>query len=94
VEQGRIENVYLLRLMNATETPQTYRFEVEGLPGIGIASTTEVTVLPTEVRSVPVRVQVPPNSSEPGSHTVHFTIRSANDAALQVKEKSVFLVPR
>ncbi|MFW9621021.1 MAG: FixG Ig-like domain-containing protein, partial [Macromonas sp.] len=94
VEQGRIENVYLLRLMNATETAQTYQFTIEGLPGIGIASTTEVTVLPTEVRSVPIRVQIPPNSSAPGSHTVHFTIRATGDAALQVTEKSVFLVPR
>lgn len=94
VEQGRIENVYLLRLMNATETAQTYQFTIEGLPGIGIASTTEVTVLPTEVRSVPIRVQIPPNSSAPGSHTVHFTIRATGNAALQVTEKSVFLVPR
>lgn len=94
VEQGRIENVYLLRLMNATETAQTYHLAVEGLPGIDIASTAEVTVLPTEVRSVPMRVQIPPNSSAPGSHTVHFTIRATGDAALQVTEKSVFLVPR
>src|SRR5690606_28770686 len=52
VEFGRIENVFRLQVMNATEQPQRYRIEVEGLKGIEIVSDTEVDVLPTEVRSV------------------------------------------
>ncbi|MCU0931034.1 MAG: cytochrome c oxidase accessory protein CcoG [Serpentinimonas sp.] len=94
VEQGRVENVFRLQVMNATETAQTYRIAVEGMPGVALASPDTVEVLPTEVRSTAVRVQVPPGSSEPGSHTIHFEIVSVNDAGLKVREKSVFLVPR
>ncbi len=93
-EQGRIENVYRLQVMNATEAPQTYRIAVEGLPGIALASEPSVDVLPTEVRSVAVRVQIPPGSATSGSHPIHFSVQADGDASLQVREKSVFLVPR
>ncbi len=93
-EQGRIENVYRLQVMNATEAPQTYRIGVEGLPGIALASEPSVDVLPTEVRSVAVRVQIPPGSAASGSHPIHFSVQAEGDASLQVREKSVFLVPR
>lgn len=94
VEQGRIENVYRLQVMNATESPQTYRIDVTGLPGIVIASDDEVKVLPTEVRSVAVRVQVPPGTADYGSHHIRFGIRSEQDSTIQVEEKSVFMIPR
>ncbi len=94
VEQGRIENVYRLQVMNATEAPQTYRITVEGLPGIALASEPSVEVLPTEVRSVAVRVQIPPAAAASGSHPIHFNVQADGDASLQVREKSVFLVPR
>jgi polyferredoxin len=94
VEQGRIENVFRLQVMNATESPQTYTISVSGLPGIAIASETEITVLPTEVRSAVLRVQIPPNSSDAGSHPIHFDIRSTGTDVAQVSEKAAFLVPR
>ena len=73
---------------------QTYRLSVEGLPGVAIASEPTVEVRPTEVRSVAVRVQVPPGAAEPGSHPIHFDIEATGNATLRVREKSVFLVPR
>ena len=94
VEQGRIENVFRLQIMNATEVPQTYGIQVSGLDGIMIASESEITVLPTEVRSAVLRVQIPPNAAEPGSHTIHFDIRSSGKDVSHVSEKAVFLVPR
>ena len=94
VEQGRIENVYRLQFMNATEQPQTYQLTVEGLPGITLASDAAVNVLPTEVRSVAVRVQIPPGAAVSGSHPIHFGIQADADASIRVQEKSVFLVPR
>ncbi|MBA4214413.1 MAG: cytochrome c oxidase accessory protein CcoG [Polaromonas sp.] len=94
VEQGRIENVFRLQIMNATESTQRYVISVSGLPGIGIASDTEVEVLPTEVRSAAVRVQIPPGTATTGSHTIVFDIRSTGDEISQVSEKAAFLVPR
>lgn len=94
VEQGRIENVFRLQVMNATESTQRYVISVTGLPGIEIASETEIEVLPTEVRSAAVRVQIPPDAATTGSHTIQFDIRSVGDDVYQVSEKAAFLVPR
>lgn len=94
VEQGRIENVFRLQVMNATESPQRYVIEVSGLPGIVIASDAQIEVLPTEVRSAVLRVQVPPDAAAPGSHAIHFVIQSTGDDVAQVTEKAAFLVPR
>ncbi len=94
VEQGRIENVYRLQIMNATEQTQRYSINVSGLPGITLDPATEIEVLPTEVRSAAVRVQIPPGTAEAGSHPIQFDISSAGDEVARVSEKSVFLVPR
>jgi len=94
VEQGRIENVFRLQVMNATEETQRYTITVSGLPGIVIASDSEVEVLPTEVRSAVLRVQVPPDAAATGSHPIQFVIRSVGDDPSEVSEKAAFLIPR
>jgi cytochrome c oxidase accessory protein FixG len=94
VEQGRIENVFRLQIMNATELNQRYNITVSGLPGIEVASASEVEVLPTEVRSVAVRVQIPPGAATSGSHTIVFGIQAVGYDTLAVNEKAAFLVPR
>ena len=90
---GKLENVYRLQLMNATEETQRYRIGADGLDGLEVASDTEVAIGPAESRWVAVRVQIPYGSAAPGSHTIHFTVEAAGGDA-QVREKSVFLVPR
>src|SRR5437868_12823274 len=52
VAGGRLENVYRLQVMNATEQPQRYRIAVQGLEGLTLASEDEVTVGPAESRGV------------------------------------------
>ena len=52
-----------------------------------------VIVLPTEVRSVAVRVQIPPGSAS-GSYPIVFRLQSQSDAAIHLDEKTTFLVPR
>ena len=94
VEQGRIENVFRLQAMNATETVQQLEVSVEGLPGIMIASEPKMVVQPTEVHSLTLRVQIPPGSSPSGSHKIRFLIRSLNDSGIAIQEETVFLVPR
>jgi len=94
VEQGRIENVFRLQIMNATELPQRYAISVSGLPGIALASDAQVQVLSTEARAVAVRVQIPPDAASAGSHPIAFEIRAVGDDAVHVTEKAAFLVPR
>ena len=94
VEMGRIENVYRLQILNATEQLKTYRLVVRGLSGMVIVSDAVVTVQPTEVRSVAVTVQVPPNTAAPGSHPIFFEIAAETDPRMHVDVKSTFIIPR
>jgi cytochrome c oxidase accessory protein FixG len=93
VAGGKLENVYRLQVMNATEQPQRYRIFATGLPGLQLASDAEVTVGPAESRWVPVRLQIGYGSAAPGSHPIEFEIGDAAQGA-HVAEKSVFIVPR
>jgi cytochrome c oxidase accessory protein FixG len=110
VEDGLVENVYRLQLMNATEQAQRYRISVAGLPQVHLAPLPALTVEPAAARWVPVAVRVPPEvaaAAGPGSHRIEFTIErlasasgaeSAGPRAPVVDhalvEKSTFIVPR
>ena len=93
VAGGKIENVYRLQLMNATESTQRYKISASGLPSLVVGSENVVTVGSTESRWVAVRVQAPFDSAAPGSHAIQFEIE-ALDSQDRLTEKSVFLVPR
>jgi cytochrome c oxidase accessory protein FixG len=92
-EGGRLENVYRLQIMNATEQPRHYRIAAHGLEGLSVSPDEAVTVDAAQSRWVAVRLQVPYGSVPAGSHTVHFGIREEGSGA-QVSEKAAFLVPR
>jgi len=94
VAGGKLENVYRLQIMNATETEQRYRISATGLDGLEVTSETEVSVGPAETRGIAARLQIPYGSAEPGSHTVYFNVDAINAGAGRVAEKAVFLVPR
>jgi cytochrome c oxidase accessory protein FixG len=93
VSGGKIENVYRLQVMNATESAQDYRIAVQGLPGLVIASGSLVSVSAAQSRWVPVTLQLPPDMASAGSHAISFEIEAIN-ASGRLTEKSVFLVPR
>nr|WP_233251791.1 cytochrome c oxidase accessory protein CcoG [Limnohabitans sp. Jir72] len=97
VAGGKIENVYRLQIMNAAEKPMNYRLSVEGLHGLELATEHDVLVKSTESLWVSVRVQLPYDAAEPGSHPIEFDIQASDEqgqSVSQLKEKSVFLVPR
>lgn len=93
VSGGKLENVYRLQVMNATEKAQTYGISVKGLNGIEMAEGQVVDVDAAQTRGVTVRVQIPYASAETGSHPIEFEI-TASSGHGHVLEKSVFLVPR
>ncbi|ACB35040.1 cytochrome c oxidase accessory protein CcoG [Leptothrix cholodnii SP-6] len=100
VDDGVIENVYRLQIMNATETTQSYRVAVEGLPGLSLPVTAPVQVASAEARWITVAVQLPPESASragSGAHTIHFDIQrveSGGAAPATLREKSTFVIPR
>jgi len=94
VQQGYVENVYTLRMLNATEQEQPLRLVVHGLPGLQVISETEFSLAPTGARALAVTVRVPPGSSAPGMHPIHFEVQSLGAEPMTVRQDSVFMMPR
>ncbi len=93
VTGGKIENVFRLQVMNATEADQNYRIAVSGMGGITLASDEQFSVASTQSRWIAVRVQLPYEGASPGSHPIRFDITEVGSGK-HVGEDSVFLVPR
>jgi len=98
VENGMLQNVYRLQIMNATESTHRYQFQVSGLENAkvgfkGQAHTPYIKVLPAEARWVVVDVAVPDGSVPAGKHKIEFHIQSLDGPEI-VSEDSVFLAPR
>ncbi|MDY0012887.1 MAG: cytochrome c oxidase accessory protein CcoG [Rhodocyclaceae bacterium] len=95
VEGGLIENIYRLQVMNMTEQPQTFQIQVVGLEGAAMAGDqSRIDVAPATTQAVTVQVQVPPESARPGSSSpLYFVVKSLDDEAVSVKEKTTFLMP-
>ncbi|SNS97039.1 cytochrome c oxidase accessory protein FixG [Noviherbaspirillum humi] len=94
VEDGMIENVYRLQVMNTDEFPHSYRISVIGIDSIRLATPDVVDLPATGSRAVPVRVRVNHGKGEKGSNKIAFEVTAIDAPDVKVKEKAVFLVPR
>ena len=99
VEDGAIENVYRLQIMNRTEVQQTYRISADGIPGLQVQAT-EVSAPPAGIRSVVVSLRLPFSATQtllgqsvPVRFEVSLLDDSRSEPAVQ-REKSTFFVPR
>jgi len=92
-DDGRIENVYNLKVMNTTEEPKRYSLSVEGMDGIEIVGDRIVEVASAENHEVTVVVRVPPESGKKGANAIYFDIKALNHDKIAVHEKASFLVP-
>jgi cytochrome c oxidase accessory protein FixG len=93
VEGGLIENVYRLHVMNIAEAPRHYRVSVTGLPDIGLAGDTLLS-LPAEADATyTLHVRVPAGAGKNGSNLIHFDVQAIEDPKLISHEKATFLIP-
>ena len=103
VEEGAVENVYRIQIMNRTEAPQTYRVAASGIDGLEILAT-PASAGPAAVASMSVSLRLPfavaqglagrsvpvvfeVTGSEPNAGS------GADTRAIQF-EKSTFFIPR
>ncbi|WP_412481253.1 cytochrome c oxidase accessory protein CcoG [Azonexus sp. IMCC34839] len=92
-DDGRIENIYNLKIMNTTESPKRYALTVSGLVGAEIVGEQIVEVASAENHEVTIVVRVPPESGKTGANTIYFDIKALNHDAIKVHEKASFLMP-
>ncbi len=103
VEDGYIENLYRLQVMNATEKPQQFTVSVSGMEGVALARSVALTVAPAEATWVSVAVRVPPEVAAragAGAHPIQFQLMRPPESGVAAApieaavEKSTFVVPR
>lgn len=100
VEDGAVENIYRLQIMNATEEKQVYRVKVNGLDNARIIPDETVQIAPTEAEWITVSVRIPFDTVQKESSGVkplQFDVvrQSDNpDSQVTVREKSTFVIPR
>jgi cytochrome c oxidase accessory protein FixG len=100
VDNGRIENVYRLQLMNTAEAPRRARLSAIGRDGTPLEVQIDAPVLempPLSTRMYMARVRAEPSSVR-GSQSIEFVLESrpvADEASapVVVREKSRFLFP-
>ena len=99
VDDGAVENVYRIQIMNRTEAPQTYRVTVGGIEGL-VLQAREVTVAPAGIESIVASVQLSPQQAQPlrgQSSPIEFEVATQADGSERpavLRERSTFHVPR
>lgn len=92
-DDGKIENVYNLKIMNTTEEAKRYALSVEGMEGIELIGERVVAVASAENHEVTVVVRVPPESGKKGANRIYFDIKALDHEKIAVHEKASFLMP-
>ncbi len=92
LEDGRIENIFTLNVMNTEEQAHRYQVSIEGLPGIEMESR-DIAVPAASSQSVIVLVRAPAESGKKGANPIHFEIAAQENKDIRVREKASFLMP-
>ena len=100
VENGLIENVYRLQIMNTEEVPRNFIVSASGVRGLRVEGTQQPLAIGAAAsQMVAVRLRAEPEGIEKGMHRIEFQV-VASDASGQpmpgifsIHEKSVFYKP-
>ena len=92
--EGLIENVYIIKLLNMDNQDHSYTLTVQGMPELILKKDSDtIFVKSGEVVELPVRVQVDSANIEQRSNEISFTLNATDDDGLSVVEEARFLGP-
>lgn len=91
---GLIENVYTIKLLNMDKDDHVYTLTADGIPDLILKKDIdEIKVKSGDVIELPVRVQVDADNIEQRSSKISFTLKAQGDDGLKVVEDARFLGP-
>ncbi len=93
VEEGLIENLYRLQIMNVSDSAHRYSIGVSGLEGADIAAERIAEVPAGSTRTVLVPVRVPQPSGKRGANVIYFEVKALSNEKVAVREKASFIMP-
>jgi len=94
-DEGLIENVYTLKVLNMDAHAHRFRLQVAGIPGVKMyMDLPEIRVGSGEVLELPVRLRVDEAELKSRSTQISFNLVAEDDAKLSTTEAARFLGPR
>ena len=94
-DEGLIENVYVLKILNMDASAHAYELRVTGIPGLELyKDIAEIHVEAGEVMELPVRLRADEADLEARSSEVVFELVASDNAELAAQEYARFLGPR
>ena len=88
---GKIENSYVVKLMNMSDETIEFTLEVSGVPGIKITTDTQMVVGGGEVFTLPTSVEVDPVNMKKTHYDIEFVVQAKENAELTASSESRFL---
>jgi cytochrome c oxidase accessory protein FixG len=92
-QEGRIENVYTLKILNKTQHEVTYQIEAEGLEGLVYGGKREIKALAGEVLTLPVELSIAPEKLPSSANEISFRLHSVDDPTIKADAESRFIGP-
>lgn len=94
-DEGLIENVYMLRILNMKESDETYVLSISGIEGAELVlQDTKLQVPAGRILDLPVRIKVDPANLKATSNAIDFHLKSLTTEGLELTEDGRFLGPR
>ena len=90
---GRIENVYLLKVMNISDAPQVLSVDIDGSSGLEIVGPKTITAAPGSIAPLQLTVSAAAGSLPAGTHPVTFRVFSPQEDTMQTRENSTYRMP-
>jgi len=92
-EQGNIENVYTLKVMNKAQQEQTFVIEATGLNGLVYEGRNEIRAEGGELVTIPVELSIAAEKLPSSTNEIVFHIRSVDDDSINDDADSRFIGP-
>ena len=92
-DDGRIENIYTLRLINTDENTHRYEITVKGIKGLEVIDNQTVEVPAASNKTILLVAAVKEDGADKGPNKIVFHIRAVDHHKIAVREKSVFFMP-
>jgi cytochrome c oxidase accessory protein FixG len=92
-DDGSIENIYRLQIMNTGDLTRTFRVSISGIDSIRLEDNQEITVAGGEIGAQTAIVRADPGAVKQGASPIRFSVEDVGDATVAVTEKSKFWMP-
>ena len=92
-EEGRIENVYVLKIMNKAQRQLTYEIEADGLDGLVYEGKKQIVAAEGEILTLPVELSIDPEKLPSSTNEIEFRIRAIEDPSIKSASESRFIGP-